>query len=97
MEKSPMNDWPFDELKNVAAMSMTQVIRDGQPILFVSHDAEDGMWQFLSGGTVCMADAMIVGLGEVYELDSSIGELADLPLGWTAERSSPGQCWQRKQ
>ena len=55
-----MNQWPFDEPENVATMTIRQVIHGGQPILYVSHDADDGMWQFLTGGPVTTADAMIV-------------------------------------
>jgi hypothetical protein len=91
-----MAEWPFDEPENVATMTVRQVTHGGQPILMVSHDADDGMWQFLTGGPVEMADAMIVSLREVFTIDPSIGELADLPLGWTAERSSPGQPWRRQ-
>lgn len=90
-----MNDWPFDEPPNVATMTVRQVMQDGQPILYVSHDADDGMWQFLAGESVVMSDGMIVSLGAVFRIDPSIGELADLPLGWTAERTAPGQSWQR--
>jgi hypothetical protein len=91
-----MAEWPFDEPENVATMTVRQVTHGGQPILMVSHDADDGMWQFLTGGPAEMADAMIVSLREVFTIDPSIGELADLPLGWTAERSSPGQPWRRQ-
>jgi hypothetical protein len=90
-----MGEWPFDEAENVTTMTVRQVTHGGQPILYVSHDADDGMWQFLTGGPVEMADAMIVSLREVYRIDSTIGELADLPLGWTAERSALGQPWRR--
>src|SRR5687767_14445355 len=89
-----MEDWPFDEPENVATMTVRQVTHEGHPILLVSHDAEDGMWQFLTGDPVDMADVLIVGLREVYRIDPSIGELADLPLGWEATRSSPGARWQ---
>jgi hypothetical protein len=90
-----MRKWPFDDPEDVAAMTVRQVIHDGLPILYVSHDADDGMWQFLTGASVTMDDAMIVSLREVYTIDSSIGELADLPLGWTAKRSAVGRPWRR--
>ena len=91
-----MEDWPFDDPENVATMTVRQITHGGQPILLVSHDADDGMWQFLTGGPVEMADAMIVGLREVFEIDPSIAEVADLPLGWQAARSSAGAPWQRQ-
>ena len=90
-----MEAWPFDESENVATLTVRQVMRGGQPILWVSHEADDGMWQFFTGEPVEMANVMVVGLREVYRIDPSIGELADLPLGWTAERSAPGLPWQR--
>ncbi len=91
-----MEGWPFDDPENVAAMTVRQITRDGQPILRASHDADDGMWQFLTGEPIRMADAMLVSLREVYRMDGSVGELADLPPGWVAERSAPGRRWRRK-
>jgi hypothetical protein len=96
VEAAPMAEWPSSDPENVATMTVRQVTHRGQPILLVSHDADDGMWQFLTGGPVEMVDAMLVSLREVYRIDASIGELADLPLGWTAERSDRGQPWQRQ-
>ena len=90
-----MDKWPFDEPENVATLTLQQIIYDGQPILHVTHDADDGMWQFLTGERVKMADAMIVLLREIYNIDPTIGELADLPLGWIAQRSAPGEKWRR--
>ena len=40
-------DWPFADPTNVATITVRQIVRDGQPILHVSHDHEDGGWQFL--------------------------------------------------
>jgi hypothetical protein len=91
-----MGDWPFDDPENVATMTVRQVTHGGQPIRLVVRDADDGMWQFLTGGPFEMADAMIVSLREVYRIDPSIGELADLPPGSQAERSAVGKPWRRQ-
>lgn len=66
------------------------------PILEVSHEEEDGAWQFHSGQTVTTKDLMIVGLDEIVRLDPSIAELADLPLGWQAQRQSIKEPWVRE-
>jgi len=66
------------------------------PILEVSHEEEDGAWQFHSGQTVTTKDLMIVGLDEIVRLDPSIAELADLPLGWQAQRQSINEPWVRE-
>ncbi len=90
-----MNHWPFDDPENVVSRTLIQIMNDGHPILYVSHDADDGTWQFLTGDPVEKSDAMVVSLRSIFEFDSSIGELADLPLGWCAERSAVGMPWER--
>lgn len=88
--------WPFTDPKNVAVFTTTQVLRQGQPIRHVTHDDEDGAWQFHSGAQqISAADAMVVGLGEMVEHDPTICELADLPCGWIAERDGVGRPWRR--
>jgi hypothetical protein len=90
-------DWPFVDPPNVVALTLRQIIAGEKPILLVCHDAEDGMWQFLDGNDVRMEDALLVCLKNVAECDPSVRELADLPLGWQAIRTRPGQVWRRCQ
>jgi hypothetical protein len=90
------NEWPFADPKNVAVFTTTQVLRLRQPILHVSHDADDGSWQFYTGAAqVSAVDALIVALSEIVDYDATIGELADLPCGWFAERERLGSPWMR--
>jgi hypothetical protein len=89
-----MNDeWPFADPRNVATITVRQIVQDGNPILRVSHDDDDGMWQFLEWGTPDEEDAMVVSLEEMTRIDPSILELAELPLGWRAIRRSPSDPW----
>ena len=90
-----MNGWPFGDPENVATITVRQIVHDGRAILFVSHDADDGMWQFLTGDPVEMADALLVSFREIHQLDPSIADLADLPVGWHASRESPQHPWVR--
>ena len=88
----------FADPPNVAVFTTTRVIKDGEPILYVAHDEHDGAWQFHAGaeiGSGALAEAMVVSLKSMIERDQSLIELADLPLGWTAERTSPGAQWRR--
>ena len=78
-----MSTWPFEDTPNTASITTRQVL-DGAPILLVTHDADDGSWQFLCGTTNDTADGRVVGLGEMYGRDTTLGELADLPEGWRA-------------
>jgi hypothetical protein len=65
------------------------VLETGAPVLHVSHDADDGSWQFLCGTTDDPADARVVGLGRMCDRDASLLELADLPEGGHAWRERP--------
>ena len=91
-----MDNWPFDDPPNVASITVRQVVHGGEPILLVAHYAEDGGWQFLTGGPFEVADALAVSLAGMVRRDPSVAELADLPLGWSATRPGVGQPWQRQ-
>jgi hypothetical protein len=88
-------NWPFSDPPNLAVITIKQIINQISPILHVTHDRDDGGWQFLGWEQPREEDAMIVSLQEIFDRDSSIGELADLPLGWHAWRKTQTQAWQR--
>jgi hypothetical protein len=74
----------------------THVLEDGQPILRVSHDVDDGAWQFLCDGLhEDAAVGRVVCLGCMVERDPSLQALADLPPGWGADRATPSAPWER--
>ena len=75
-----MNDWPFRDAENTAVLTTLQVLEHRAPILRVSHDADDGCWQFHAAGTSQTNDARVLALREIVDLDPSVIELADLPL-----------------
>lgn len=87
--------WPFDDPPNLAVITTRQVTELRAPILFVSHDEDDEGWQFLTGGPLRDEDARVVALRRIWMLDPSVGELADLPLGWQASRSTASDPWRR--
>ncbi len=89
------DQWPFDDPKNVAVITLKSIVKGGKPILYVTHDAEDGTWQFLDGSTVSQENASVVGLEEISQIDPTVMELADLPLGWYACRSAASEPWLR--
>ncbi len=91
-------DWPFKDPENVIALTLRDVMEDNLPILLVTHDAEDGCWQFLDGrDNPDPKVGIVVCLGHIVEYDPSIRELADLPLGWRAWRATPAEPWQREE
>jgi hypothetical protein len=87
----------FDIPLNTAVVTSTYVMQDELPILYVSHEDDDGesLWQFHCGNNdYSMEKMMLVGLGTVLATDSSLMELADLKKGYCANRKSPNAPWQ---
>ncbi len=92
-----MLKWPFQDPPNVAVFIDKSILEKGW-IHYVTHDADDGAWQFHGPkGFTEEADAKVVSLESVVAFDESILDLADLPLGWAAHRETPTSPWVRKQ
>lgn len=91
-----LSTWPFADAENTACFSCRHVLDDGQPVLRVAHDDDDGAWQFLCGESHELEDAKLVCLGCMIVGDRSLAELSDLPLGWCAERVQVSATWTRE-
>ena len=91
------DDWPFSDPPNVITLTTTKVLDEGYPILLVTHDEDDGVWQFLCGTTNDPEDGRVVGLDCIYNLDPTVAQLSDLPLGWRAWRETANAAWQREE
>jgi hypothetical protein len=77
-----------------SAIVCCHVLYEGKPILYVSHDEDDGMWQFLCGSIhYDINDAKLVSLRYAFSLDHSIGVLKDMPRGYYAERKTKNDNW----
>ena len=87
--------WPFSDPENVATITCVHVL-DGSPILRVSHDEDDGVWQLLCGRPHETTDARVVCLGCMLVRDDTLREVASLPLGWSADREMVGLPWVRE-
>lgn len=92
-----MTEWKFDSPPNVAVFTTRSIVCSGAWIAYVTHDADDGSWQFHdnSPGDPSDEDGMIVALSSMVLRDHTLNELADLPEGWCAWRDSPRTPWQR--
>src|SRR5688572_13161208 len=90
-------DWPFHDPPNVFAFTTGPVLEDGHAILYGLHDDIEEGWHFTCGTRTVRQDPRIVTLQVLYQMDPSIGELADLPYGWCASRIDQNARWQRAQ
>ena len=77
----------------MAVLIERAVMERRRAIAYVYRDMDDEGFQFISDGEKTEGDAMMVSLEEVYELDPTISQLADLPPGWRALRQRPGGDW----
>ena len=88
--------WPFDQPRNCAVITIRGILDGTEPVLHVTHDEDDHSWQFLSLRAADPNEAKVMSLAEVVAMDSSILQLADLPPGWHAWRSSITDDWTRE-
>jgi len=83
----------FKDILNTAIFTTKHVVQDNSPILYVYH-YDDGSWQFNgSERDLKDEDYKVISLGEILEIDKSLIELEDLPLGFEAIRTSKEQPW----
>jgi hypothetical protein len=91
------HSWPFADPPNTAVFTSVAISLKLQSICWVSHDEEDGAWQFHGGSaSPQVAEAAVVSLRTILNLDPSVAELSDLPEGWCASRASPIEPWIRR-
>ncbi|OKL41087.1 hypothetical protein [Pontibacter flavimaris] len=85
----------FEEPLHSAVFTTSFVLEEKKPITHVSHDADDGAWQFFSDDELedFESVARVVGLGEIIKLDDSILALADMPAGYFAYRARVKDKW----
>ena len=87
--------WPFDDAVNTAVFCCEHVFYNERPILSVTHD-HDGDWQFLCGDSHADELPKLLCLGCVVDKDASLWSLADLPIGWAADRFDLETGWVRE-
>jgi hypothetical protein len=92
-----LSPWPFDQSPGTAAITTRQVLSEHSEIRVVVHYENDHSWAFLCGGTNHADDGRVISMGEALEIDPSLVNIADLPQGWRAERSSLNGAWIRSQ
>jgi hypothetical protein len=88
--------WKFEDPENVAVFTSHRILRGEDWIHYVTHDEDDGAWQFHpSSGPTPEGEAAVVSLRSIVERDSSVEELWNLPVGTHAWRDSVNAPWQR--
>jgi hypothetical protein len=83
----------FKDAPETACIVCQHVLDGKNPITFISHDKEDGMWQFLCSEDHILEDVRLISLAEAFQIDESIGQVADLPRGFVTERTEAKGRW----
>jgi hypothetical protein len=85
--------WPFDQERNVAAITTRQIIELKYPILTVVHYDDDDSWAFLCGTTTKTEDGRVISMQEALTIDGTLKGIANLKPGWYATRAFVGDVW----
>lgn len=88
----------FKEPLDTAVFTTKFVTEDKKTITYVTHDADDGAWQFFSDDEFEDFEkvAKIIGLGQIIKIDPTLTELADMPIGYYAIRKDKTKKWKIK-
>ena len=84
-----MKKYSFSEPENTTCLSCDHIIDKNADILYVAHDQEDGMWQFLCGReNHTEENAKVVSMGNIMNRDPNLNKIHDMPEGVCGEREN---------
>jgi hypothetical protein len=84
---------------DIAVFTTKYVLEDKRIITYVSHEMEDGAWQFFSNDEFedFSKVARVVGLNEIMDLDPTLRELVGMEIGYIATRNDLNDKWKIRQ
>lgn len=86
--------WMQHWLLRTNCIQTAQVFEMREPVLLVTHDADDGLWQLI-GTSDAASDGKLGHLSHAIDEDQTLLDILDLNPGETATRPSPGAAWTR--
>jgi hypothetical protein len=93
-KEQPALKFRFNESENTPCFVCDHVLDKLRPILYASHDKEDGSWQFLCGlDDHAASNAKMVSLKNATDIDPTINDLFEMPLGVGAVRETVASEW----
>ena len=82
------------EIKDPIAITERPVVERKKTVLYVFHD-DDGDWQFLSSEDSHSVEVFTLPLNEMFDFDTRLKEINDLPIGWRANWNDTNKTWER--
>lgn len=80
-------------LLRTTCIQTREVFDHREPVLFVSHDADDGIWQLIGASAADASTGKIGHLHHTVDEDPSLIDVLDLPPGNSAIRADVGSPW----
>jgi hypothetical protein len=90
---SSLFNWKFPDPPHTRVFVPEAVSSGAEPVTYVSHDLEDGAWQFLGDSMSGGREPVLLCLHHAIDNDPTLIQIADLPVGWWAEGVKPGELW----
>jgi hypothetical protein len=85
--------WMRHWLLRTTCIQTREVFDQREPVLFVSHDADDGIWQLIGASDADASTGKIGHLHHAVDEDPSLLGVLDLPPGSSARRADVGSPW----
>ncbi len=93
-KKKDNSTFKFAEPESTACFTCDHVFNRQREILYAVHDGEDGAWQFMCGESDhTESNGKLITLKQATEIDETINDLFEMPLGVGAERGSVKEKW----
>jgi hypothetical protein len=88
--------WMRHWLLRTTCIQTGEVFEQREPVLLVSHDVDDGMWQLIGCSDADPARGKIGHLHHAVDEDRTLIDVLDLALGSDAVRTGRGSPWSRR-
>lgn len=88
--------WSWNDTRDYLVTTTKSISDKRMPILRVRHKANVGAWTFDSDSSLLNEIPVALPKSEIIELDPTIRNVLDLPLGWEAIRKNKDSRWVRR-
>jgi hypothetical protein len=93
MERDRRAQWMKHWLLGTMSIQTGAVFDRKEPILYVSHDADDGLWQLIGTSDADPASGRLSHLHHAVEQDLTLLDVLNLEPGERAHRTAPDRPW----
>lgn len=93
MERDRRARWMEHWLLSTTSIQTGEVFDRKEPILYVSHEADDGLWQLIGASDANPATGKLSHLHHAVEHDLTLLDVLDLAPGECASRTGPDDPW----